>query len=215
MRSRVFICVVFSLLLAVPVLAESAASAYNAGQHAEKKNDYDTAYQAYKKAHDTAPQDPKYMAAYLRMRFYASSQHIHAGQTLRDEGKEEEALTEYRLAAQIDPSNFEAMSQVRRATDEIQKQLQTKTAPKTKENTVLEQDASDAAGPVVLDFKSDFPVSIQMTATTDVIYKTIGKLGGFNILMDPEYKPLKITFELKDVTVREALNMLGVQSKTF
>src|ERR1700691_5291972 len=135
MRSRVFICVVFSLLLVVPVLAESAASAYNSGQHAEKKNDYDTAYQAYKKAHDTAPQDPKYMAAYLRMRFYASSQHIHAGQTLRDEGKEEEALTEYRLASQIDPSNFEARGQVQRASEQIKQEVETKAAPKVNEES--------------------------------------------------------------------------------
>jgi len=179
MRSRVFTCVVFSLMLAVPALADSGSSEYRAGEHAEKKNDYDAAYQAYKKAHDAVPSDAKYMAAFLRMRFYASSQHIHAGQTLRDEGKEEEALTEFRLAAAIDPSNYEAMGQVRRTTEEIQKQTQTKTAPKMKEDTVLDQDAKDAAGPVVLDFKSDFPVSIQMTATTDVIYKTIGKLGGF------------------------------------
>jgi len=202
-------------MLAAPALADSGSSEFKAGEHAEKKNDYDAAYQAYKKAHDAVPSDAKYMAAFLRMRFYASSQHIHAGQTLRDEGKEEEALTEFRLAAAIDPSNYEAMGQVRRTTEELQKQIQQKAAPKTKEDTFLEQDAKDAAGPVTLDFKSDFPVSIQMTATTDVIYKTIGKLGGFNILMDPEYKPLKITFELKDVTVREALNMLGVQSKTF
>ncbi len=215
MRSRVFICAVFSLMLVIPALADTASSAYKAGERAEKKNDYDAAYQSYKQAHDANPTDPKYMASYLRMRFFASSQHIHAGLTLRDEGKEEEALTEFRMAAAIDPSNFEAMGQVRRATDEIQKQVTQKTAPMMKEDTVLEQDAKDAAGPVVLDFKSDFPVSIQMTATTDVIYKTIGKLGGFNILMDPEYKPLKITFELKDVTVREALNMLSVQSKTF
>jgi len=203
------------MILAVPVRADSASSAFKAGEHAEKQNDYDTAYQAYKKAHDSSPSDPKYMAAYLRMRFYASSQHIHAGQTLRDEGKEEEALTEFRLAAQIDPSNFEARGQVRRSTDEVQKQLSEKSAPKAKEDTILEQEAREAAGPVALEFKSDFPVSIQMTATTDIIYKTIGKLGGFNILVDPEYKPLKITFELKDVTVREALNMLAVQSKTF
>jgi len=203
------------MILAVPVRADSASSAFKAGEHAEKQNDYDTAYQAYKKAHDSSPSDPKYMAAYLRMRFYASSQQIHAGQTLRDEGKEEEALTEFRLAAQIDPSNFEARGQVRRSTDEVQKQLSEKSAPKAKEDTILEQEAREAAGPVALEFKSDFPVSIQMTATTDIIYKTIGKLGGFNILVDPEYKPLKITFELKDVTVREALNMLAVQSKTF
>jgi len=215
MRARLLICLAFSMILAVPVLADSGSSSFKAGEHAEKQNDYDTAYQAYKKAHESVPSDPKYMAAYLRMRFYASSQHIHAGQTLRDEGKEEEALTEFRLAEQIDPSNFEAKGQVRRSTDEVQKELHEKTTPAPKEDAVLETEAKEAAGPVVLDFKSDFPVSIQMTANTDVIYKTIGKLGGFNILIDPEYKPLKITFELKDVTVREALNMLAVQSKTF
>jgi general secretion pathway protein D len=215
MRSRVITCLLLSLTLIGPVLADTASSAFKAGEHAEKKNDYDTAYQAYKKAHDSSPSDPKYMAAYLRMRFYASSQHIHAGQTLRDEGKEEEALTEFRMAAQIDPSNFEAQGLVRRSTDAIQMKERAKSAPPAKEDTTLETEAKAAAGPVVLDFKSDFPVSIQMTAPTDVIYKTIGKLGGFNILMDPEYKPTKITFELKDVTVREALNMLSVQSKTF
>ena len=215
MLSRVLICVVFSLLTAVPVLADSGSAAFKAGEHAEKQNDYDTAFQAYKKAHDSSPSDPKYMTAYLRMRFYASAQHIHAGQTLRDEGKEEEALAEFRLAAQIDPSNFEARGMLHRVAEEAQKKEVDKTAPKPNEQTALEKEAKDAAGPVVLDIKSDFPVSIQMTANTDVIYKTIGKLGGFNVLVDPEYKPLKITFELKDVTVREALNMLSIQSKTF
>lgn len=214
MRSRVLIYAVLSLITAVPVLADSASSAYKDGERAEKRNDYDTAYQAYKKAHDASPSDPKYMASYLRMRFFASSQHIHAGQALHDEGKEEEALAEYRLAQQIDPSNYEAKGLVHRVNDDIQQKQAEKVAPPPKEEP-LEQEAKEAAGPVVLDFKADFPVSIQMTANVDVIYKTIGKLGGFNVLVDPEYKPVKITFELKDVTVREALNMLSMQSKTF
>ena len=214
MRFRVLICVAFTLFMAVPVLADSAAAAYKAGEHAEKQNDYDTAFQAYKKAHESSPSDPKYMTAYLRMRFYASSQHIHAGQLLHDEGKEEEALAEYHLAQQIDPSNFEAKGLVHRINEDVQRKEREKVTPPVKEEP-LEQEAKEAAGPVVLDFKADFPISIQMTANVDVIYKTIGKLGGFNVLVDPEYKPLKITFELKDVTVREALGMLSMQSKTF
>jgi general secretion pathway protein D len=54
-----------------------------------------------------------------------------------------------------------------------------------------------------------------MTATADAIYKTLAKLGGLNVLMDPDYKPPKITFELSDVSLRDALDMLAVQSKTF
>lgn len=217
MRSWLLICVVFVCAYPVPVCADSAASAYKVGERAEKHNDLDTAYQAYKKAHDAAPSDPRYMAAYTRVRFYASAQHIHTGQTLHDAGKTEEALGEFRLAAQIDPTNFEALGQVRRLTDEIERQRRDKsTATRSKQDvSALEQDARTVAGPVTLDLKSDMPVSIQMTANADVIYKTIGKLGGLNILMDPDYKPQKITFELKDVTLHDALSMLAIQSKTF
>jgi len=215
MRFRVLICAVFSLLLVVPVLADTGTSAFKDGERAEKRNDYDTAYQAYKKAHDAAPNNPQYMTAYLRVRFYASSRHIKAGQALQDEGKQDEALTEFRLAQQIDPSNLEAKGMVKRVGDQMQQVAKAKVAPPLKEDTILDDEAKQAAGPVALDFKADFPVSIQMTANVDVIYKTIGKLGGFNVLVDPEYKPIKITFELKDVTVRDALAMLSIQSKTF
>jgi general secretion pathway protein D len=217
MRSRFQFTIALGLITAIPIFCESANSAFKAGERAEKKRDLDTAYQAYLKAHNDDPSDPRYTAAYLRVRFDASAQHVHTGQTLTDEGKPQEALAEFRLAAQIDPSNFEAMGQIRRATDEMQKQLhdRNESAKSKLDNSRLEQDARRAAAPVNLELKTDLPISIQMTATTDVIYKTIGKLGGINILMDPEYKPQKITFELKDVTLREALSMLSIQSKTF
>jgi general secretion pathway protein D len=54
-----------------------------------------------------------------------------------------------------------------------------------------------------------------MVTTTDVVYKTIGKLAGINVLIDPDYKPQKLTLELKDVNLREALSMIALQSKTF
>jgi general secretion pathway protein D len=217
MRSRLLLYVLISCTFTIPVLAESAESEYRAGERAEKKNDLDTAYQAFKKAHTAKPSDPKYMSAYLRLRFYASAAHIHTGELLRDGGQMQEALAEFRLANEIDPSNFEAMGQVRRTTDLIQRSVREKEAANhlRSRNASLENDAANAAGPVVLEFKSDIPVSLHLTTTTDVIYKTIGKLAGFNVLMDPEYKPQKLTFELSNVSLREALSMIAIQSKTF
>ena len=201
----------------IPAFAESAESAFKAGARAEKKNNLDVAFLAYKQAHDAKPSDPKYMAAYLRLRLYAATKHIHDGEALRDEGKIQESLAEFRMAVQIDPSNFEALGQVRRTTDQIQKQLrdaelarQSKAQPSS-----IEIDARNAAGPVSLDFKGEMPISLHMTSTVDAIYKTIGRLAGFNVLMDPDYKPQKITFELKDVSLRDALSMIATQSKTF
>lgn len=216
-RSRLLLYVILTTTLVTPVLADKPESAFKAGEKAEKKNDLDTAYQAYRQAHDAKPTDPKYMAAYLRVRFYASAQHIHSGELLLDEGKLQEALAEFRLATQIDPSNFQAAGQLRRVSDQIQKEIRERdVASKVKDQpSALERDAGAAAGPVSLEMKSDIPVSLHMTATSDVIYKTIAKLAGFNVLIDPEYKPQKITFELTNVSLREALSMVAIQSKTF
>lgn len=222
MKTRIsfFLCAMLAVTLAFPVqpvLAESPESAYKAGARAEKKNDYDFAFQAYKRAHDARPNDPKYMTAYLRMRFYASGIHLHRGQELSDAGKFEEALAEYRMAAQIDPSNFEAQGRIRRVVDQMQRQAaERENAARLKSsNTFLEKEAAAAAGPAQLEIKWDMPVSLHLTAATDVVYKTLGKIAGLNVLLDPEYKPQKITFELKDVTLRDALSMVALQSKTF
>jgi len=53
-------------------------------------------------AHEKKPDDPKYTASYLRLRFYASGQHIRTGEQLRDGGKLQEAMAEFRHAAEID-----------------------------------------------------------------------------------------------------------------
>lgn len=217
LRSRLLLCLLLAGTCVLPVLGESAESAFKAGSKAEQKNDYDAAFQGYKFAHDAKSSDPKYMAAFLRMRFYASTQHIHNGDTLRDSGKLEEAMAEFRMAAQIDPSNFEAQGQVRRTADIIQRQAREKdaaTQQKARPST-LENDAASAAGPVVLNLKGDMPISIHITAPTDVIYKTIAKMAGINVLIDPDLKPQKMTFELQDVSLREALSMVATQSKTY
>jgi general secretion pathway protein D len=199
------------------MLADSAEHAYKEGGQAEKKNDYDAAFEGYKLAHSEKPNDPKYMAAYLRLRFFAGGQHIRAGDQLLDAGKLQEALAEFRHAAEIDASNFEALQEIRRAAELIQRQESEKeNANQPKPKTLsLEKESQSAAGPVMLDIKSDMPVSLHLSTTTDVVYKTIAKLAGINVLIDPDYKPQKITVDLKDVSLRDALDMFAMQSKTF
>jgi hypothetical protein len=49
-------------------------------------------------------------------------EHIRAGQQLRDAGKLQDALAEFRHAAEIDASNFAALQEIRRTADLMQKQ---------------------------------------------------------------------------------------------
>lgn len=217
MRFRLLFWAILVWTIASPVLGERPEAAYRAGERAERKNDLDTAFHAYKRAHDDRPLDPKYMTAFLRLRSYASSRHIENGQELLDENKLQDALAEFRIATDIDPTNFEALGLIRRTADEIQKEVREKEVGRQSSNqsSAFEREALSAAGPPTLVFRENTPVSIHMTADTDAIYETLARLSGLNILMDPEYKPQKITFDLSDVTVRSALDMLAVQSNTF
>ncbi len=217
MRCQFLIWAMMVSTVVLPVLGESAESAFKAGQRAERKSDLDTAYQSFKRAHDARPLDPKYMTAYLRLRSSASTQHIETGEELLNEQKLQDALAEFRVATQIDPTNFVGLGLLRRTTDEIEKQLRDKlaTQKEKEDNALLEREARSAAGPVSLAFKADTPVSIHMTATVDTIYKTLARLGGLNILLDPDYKAPKVTFELSDVALGDAFDMLAIQTKTF
>jgi len=200
-----------------PMAGESAGSFYRTGERAEKRSDLDTAFQAFKQAHDAKPSDPKYTAAYLRLRFDAAAKHVRSGEVLGDQGKLPEALDEFRQAARIDPSNFEALGQLRRTAELMQRQTRDKDLVNESRARAssFETEARNAAGPVTLETLPNTAVSIHLTSTTDLIYKTIGRLAGLNVLIDPDYRPQKINFELTDVNLHEALAMLALQSKTF
>jgi general secretion pathway protein D len=206
--------VIFVLALSVPGTADQASAAYKHGTRAEGQNRYDDAYQAYSKAHSLKPKDPKYLAAYTRMRFYAAVEHLRAGQQLRSAGKLQEAFAEFQHAAEIDHSNFVAQEEARRTADMIKKQAR-KEEPSTAPQSPLAKQAQEAAGPVELEPTSNSLINLRLSENANLVYKIVGKLAGINVLFDPDYKPQKITIELNDVTVREALDMVALQSKTF
>ncbi len=217
-RLKLLLFVILAGTVAVPAVADSAQKLYKAGIKAEHVNDLDTAYHSFKEAHELKPSDARYTAAWTRVRFYAGAQHIKKGIELRDAGSLQEALAEFRLAAQMDTSSFEALGQLARTEEMIRQQALVKqlAAKAVAAPSTIEKEALSAAGPVALDIKWETPISLHLTSTTvDVVYKTIAKIAGINVLIDPDYKPQKINFELQDVTLRQAMEMVAMQSKTF
>jgi len=201
------------LLISVQGYADSAKSAYNEGVKAEARNNYDDAFQAYAKAHELKPQDAKYFTAFTRLRFYAAVEHIRNGQLLRESGKLQEAAMHFQKAADIDPTNFTAKEELRRTEEMVRKQARGEEVRKPA--SPLDKQVQEAAGPVELQPISNTLINLRLTENSTTVYKTIGKLAGINVFFDQDYKAQKITIELNDVTLREALNMVALQTKTF
>jgi len=205
------------LSIPVPLAADEAKSLFNKGRDAEARENYEAAYDFYYKAFDLKPGDIRYRAAMTRTRYLASASYVHKGQQLRDTGKLDEALVFFEKAAVIDPSNFAAQQEISRTRELIDKAK--KPAPSgpsaTGQDDTLRRRALEAEGPVELTQISPTPITLKLTEDSKVIYQTIGKLAGLNVLFDPDYTSRRISIELNGVTLNEALDIVALESKTF
>ena len=72
-----------------------------------------------------------------------------------------------------------------------------------------------AQEPVELAPISNVPITLKLTEDSKVIYQTIGKLAGLNVLFDPDYTSRRVSVELNGVTLDQALQVVAMESKTF
>jgi general secretion pathway protein D len=216
MRRLRSLVAVLCVLLAVTLspAADSAHSNYNKGVDAEKRQDYERAFDFYQEAYRQKPKDLRYRTAYEHTKFLAAAAHVHRGQLLREGGKLDEALVEFQKANTIDPSSFIAQQELRRTQDLINKATNPTQAVAPMPDG-LRKRLAEAQGPVELSAISNVPITLKLTEDTKVIYETVGKLAGINVLFDPDYTSRKIRIELNGVTLEEALGIIALESKTF
>jgi general secretion pathway protein D len=211
--SRLATVLFLVLAVTLPAAADKAKSLYEKGKDAEARQNYEQAYDYYKQAYDLKPKDLEYRAAYARATFYASSSHVHRGQLLREGGQLEAALAEFQKAAQIDPSMAIAQQEIKRTQDMIN--AANAPAPQAKAPNPMQERVNQASGPVDLTAISNVPITLKLTEDTKMIYETVGKLAGINVLFDPDYTSRRIKVELNGVTLPEALEIIALESKTF
>jgi general secretion pathway protein D len=202
------------LAVSLPAAADHAHSLYNKGQDAEKRQDYERAFEFYQEAFRLRPKDLRYRTSYEHTKFLASAAHVHRGQLLRDSGKLDEAVVEFQKASAIDPSSFIAQQELRKTQDMINQATNPQAAVAPSPNN-LRKRLTEAQGPVELSSISNVPITLKLTEDTKVIYETVGKLAGINVLFDPDYTSRKIRIELNGVTLDEALGIIALESKTF
>jgi len=202
---------VFFLGFSVKAHAQSASHWYKEGQNAEAKDDIETAYEDYYKAYQKDPKDLRYKTVYERTRFSAASAHIKRGQKLRNQGDNTGALTEFLHALEIDPSNELATQEIRATREKM-------NAPPNQESSVspnANPAFAEIGGPPRLKPLSNEPITLHTVEDSKIVYQTVGKVAGINVLFDPDYTSKRVQVDLSNVSVYDALRIIGTISGTF
>lgn len=219
---------ILCLLMAAPSLPASSRKArqlYEQGRRAEVQKDYDGALQLYEQAEVEDPGDNRYELAVRRMRFVAAQAHVDTGRRLRDdEGLLDEALAHFQRAIEIDPSLTVAAQQYRRTLEMIEKR---RGGPQSgneadPDSSALELDRESRRElveamrpPAVLRPLSTQPIDIMMSQQLKVVYETIGKLAGVNVLFDPDFADKRVDISIQDATLTEALDYTALITQTY
>lgn len=202
------------LCAALPALADKANSLFNKGRDAEARQDYEAAYADYQEAYKLKPNDVRYRAAAERGKFLAAASHVHRGQILKQAGKLQDALVEFQKAAAIDPSSFIAVQEAKQ-TQEMIEEAEHPRPQSLNTGDVLTNRIQQAAGPVDLAPISNVPITLKLSEDAKVVYESICKLAGINVLFDPDYTSRRVTIQLNGVTLQDALGIVALESKTF
>ena len=211
---RPAVIVLLVLIATLPAAADKAKSLYLKGKDAEARQNYEQAYDFYKQAYGLKPQDTSYRASYERLRFLAGASHVHRGQLLREAGRFDEALVEFQKAVEIDPASAIARQEVLHTQQLID--LTKAMGPKASAHApTVDKRVQEAAGPVELAPIQNIPITIKATQDSKVIYETVGRLAGINVLFDPDYTSRQIRVDLNSVSLEEALEIIAMESKTF
>lgn len=194
--------------------AESAGSLYKQGQRAEAREDIPAAYEFFYKAYQQNPKDLRYKTSYYRLRLSAAAYHVHLGEKLSAQGDDPGALTEFMRALEIDPSDEIAKQDI----DEVRRRSGTAAASSVGESSVQKNAGaalSEVAGPVELKPISNDPITLHMSEDSKIVYQTVGKASGVNVLFDPEYNSKRVQIDLTNVSLFDALRIVGTVSGTF
>ncbi|HMF53699.1 MAG TPA: secretin N-terminal domain-containing protein, partial [Edaphobacter sp.] len=193
--------------------AQSAKTLDKRGQDAEARHDYDGAFEDYRQASLKKPKDLRYKAHFELMRFQASVSHVDRGRVLRQNGDLQGALLEFTRALAIDGGNQTAQQEMDQVNHEIAAQSSTAPPPPP----VSEDDAgiSTVAGPIGLKPVSNDPITFRAVEDVKNIYQAIGKMAGLNVIFDPDYTSKRVPVDLTNVSLADALRIVGTLSGTF
>ena len=197
------------------------------GMKAEATQDYDSALTYYEQALEEDSREPAYLLATQRVRSRAAAQHITEGRKLVEQQKLNEALVQFQKALLVDPSSPVALQLVAQTSEMVKERNRAPEGtviltPAERARRDVERRINTLEGPPVLRPINNQISSLKMNnQSARVIYESVGKLAGINVLFDPSgidtlgSTTRNFNLDLNNVTLEEALAYVALVTHTF
>jgi general secretion pathway protein D len=208
--------VAFLLVAALSGGCATTTGGVHQAQQAEDLRDYDLAVARYTKILRAKPNDSDALAGLERSKLRASEAHLLNGRRLESSGKFDEAMMELELASELNPTNGDVARELRATRLALRNRLTIDENGQTALDAVVAR--TRAAVPASLNVpETRLPASIRLgrQATVRQAYQLIAELAQLSIMFDAAVPDTPAQIDLKNLTVKEALDALARSTQTF
>src|SRR5499426_823931 len=208
--------VVVVLALTTAVSSCATTGTYRSGQRAEQAEAYDRAVAEYTLALKKHPDNRTTQLALQRAKLRASQEHLTRARRLEATGKLDDALVEYELAAELNPGDGDIDDALRNLRTQLRNRVNVSREGKTQLEALIDQ--SQKLGPAGLELPSDvrLPASLVFRdASVRDVYTVIARFANLNIVFDPTFRDDRITIDLSNVSLDQALAAISSATRNF
>jgi len=191
-----------ALLLAALVSGCASSAALRRGAAAEQRQDYDVAVAEYTNQLRQHPGDANARLALERAKLRASTAHFANGRRFAATGKLDQALVEYELALELNPTNADIETALRDVRGQLRTRVAVAREGKTQLQALIER-ARDTP-PAGL----ELPGNVQMP--TSLVFRDAN-----SITFDPAFRGAPLTVDLRNASLESAIRTVSEATQNF
>jgi general secretion pathway protein D len=204
--------------LLLPALAGCATGgAMRVARTAEQAQDYDRAVIEYRNVLRAHPENREARLALERSRLRAAQLHASRGRQLAGNGRYDEAVVEFQLAAELNPTDSAVDAALRDARQKLRTKVPVERDGRTELQALIDRSRNLAPPGLELPKTAALPAThvFGNGATARAVLTAIARFADIGLVFDPTFRDQPLTIDLRNATLRDALDSVTASTHTF
>ena len=207
---------VLAVLVTLTSCASSSTGSMRVASDAEATQNYDLAVAEYTKLVRSKPTDRNAQQGLERAKLRAAQDHFTRARRFAATGRLEDALVEYQLAAELNPSDGDINLELQDTRRQLRAKIAIREEGKTRLESLIAQSLDAPLPGATLPTGLKLPDSlIFRDAGSRDVYSAIGKFTNLSVLFDPTFRDQPLSIDLRGVSLEEALAAVSSTTRNF
>jgi general secretion pathway protein D len=184
---------------------------------AEQAQDYDRAVVEYRRILRAHPGNQDARISLERVRLRAAQMHASRGRQLAGNGRYDEAVVEYQLASELNPTDTIVEAALRDVRQKLRTKVPVERDGRTELQALIDRTRDSAPPGLELPKTAKLPSSLVFGngSTARAVFTAIARFADIGLVFDPAFRDQPLSIDLRNASLSDALESVTASTRTF